>query len=302
MESGAQRRGFAFFAPVLVVALLLVAGCGRKKVDPATAARTFLEQVSRGDTAGAYKSTAFGFQSLENERAFSSTARELGLIGGKVVSITADDADEKTAHLNAIVTAATGESRTFILTMQVEAGGWRLFSIRERNLKTGTSENRFSLVGKTPMFAESMTREMPSDRELRRLVRGSMLAFADAIKEKSFQSFYLYISRAWRSQVTEKRLNDAFHGFIDQHVNLGGAAEVEPIIDPPPQMTSDGLLLVSGHYPTKPYEVYFGFKYIYELPEWKLFGLDVYLRKAGAPANATPSPAGDATPVPQPAK
>lgn len=302
MESGGKRWWLALLAPALVLALLL-AGCGQKKVDAATAARTFLEQVARGDTSSAYKSAAFGFQSLQNERAFGATARELGLVGAKVVSINVEEANEKTARLNATLTTASGETRSYVLNMQVESGAWRLYSVREpRNPKTGVSENRFSLVGKTPMFAESMTREMPSDRELRRLVRGSMLEFGEAIKTKSFSGFYLYISRAWRSQITEKRLQDAFQGFIEQHVNLGGVSDVEPVFDPPPQMTTDGLLLVSGHYPTKPYEVYFAFKFIYELPEWKLFGLDVYLRKAGAPANATPGPAGEATPQPAPAK
>jgi hypothetical protein len=60
-------------------------------------------------------------------------------------------------------------------------------------------------------------------------------------------------------------------------------------------VSADGIMSVSGYYDTKPYMVRFGLKFIYEQPaavlrrpdraplegtrDWKLFGIDVNLRK-----------------------
>jgi len=44
-------------------------------------------------------------------------------------------------------------------------------------------------------------------------------------------------------------------------------------------VNSDGLLILAGHYDGHPYRIQFALKYIYELPSWKLFGLDVNLLK-----------------------
>jgi hypothetical protein len=104
--------------------------------------------------------------------------------------------------------------------------------------------------------------------------------FNNAIQQKSFGEFYGSVSSKWRSTLTEGQLQRAFQPFVDQGVNMGGAVKTDPIFDPPPQITTEGLLLVTGHYPSKPYQVVFSLKYIYELPNWKLFGIDVNLRKS----------------------
>ena len=42
-------------------------------------------------------------------------------------------------------------------------------------------------------------------------------------------------------------------------------------------LEGEGLLVVAGMFPTQPYRVAFSFKYMYEVPRWKLFGIDVNL-------------------------
>ncbi len=281
------------------LACLLAACGGEKKSDPATAARTFLEQVIRGETGAAYHSAAFGFQSQQSEKAFEATAREIGLVGGTLESLEKTEEDAGSVKFNArLGTAPKQEQREFVINVQSEGGAWRVFSVRTpRNPKTGVSENPFSVVGKSTAFDEAMNKPLPSERELRRLVREAMAAFAEAVNQRTFSGFYQHVSNAWQAQLTEKQLQRAFQGFIDQNVNLGGVADTEPVFDTTPQVTTDGLLLISGHYPTRPYEVYFAFKFIYELPEWKLFGVDVYLRKVAAPA-AAPATPGPAAPAP----
>lgn len=282
---------------VAVTVLALLSACAKKvQSDPQSAARIFLEQVARGETEPAYQSASFDFRAQLNQAAFTATARELGLVGAKLVSLEPAETTADSAKLNATVKPELTEARQLVVTVQPENGAWRVFSIKTpRNPRTGNVENLFSLVGRTRGFAEGQTRALPSEDETRKLVKESMAQFAAALKKKSFDEFYSQVSKAWQAQLTKGQLQRAFQAFIDQQVDLGGTSDVEPVFDTRPQMTMDGLLQVAGYYPTKPFEVKFAFKYAYELPEWKLFGLDVYLRRAGAKppegaAAATPEP------------
>ena len=207
------------------------------------------------------------------------------------------EGDTKTTKFNASVVTALGEKFPLVVTLDSDAGQWRLFFMKApRDPNTGVVENRFTLVGKTSGFNEAVDQRMPDEATIRRLVHDSMQKFSEAIEKRSFTDFYQYSAQAWQAQPTEKKLHQAFQAFIDKDVRLGGVLEISPVLEIAPQLTTDGLLLVGGYYPTKPFQVYFSLKFIYELPEWKLFGLDVYLKrapdeKAPASPSATPAPA-----------
>jgi hypothetical protein len=130
-----------------------------------------------------------------------------------------------------------------------------------------------------------------------------MRAFGDAVKQGSFREFFDGCSLAWQDQLvtgevrsgvpstmrrelSEKqkeigasRLDSAFAPFIEQKIDLSRVEKMQPVLDHPAQVTTDGLLIVSGYYPTEPYRTVFSMKFMYELPKWRLFGLDVSLRK-----------------------
>ena len=63
-------------------------------------------------------------------------------------------------------------------------------------------------------------------------------------------------------------------------MDLSGIRGVPPVFEEPPTITTEGLLTMQGYYPTKPLRVLFTMKFLYELPRWKLFGLDVSLATA----------------------
>lgn len=71
------------------------------------------------------------------------------------------------------------------------------------------------------------------------------------------------------------RLQRAFQPFIDRGISIAGIKEKEAVFLEPPQVSTDGLLIISGYYPTEPFKVNFVLKYIYQLSKWKLFGVDV---------------------------
>lgn len=269
---------FRRFALALLV-VLLVSSCGRKP-DAKMAAQQFFDKVASGNTQQAHKDAAFAFQTEQNERVFDQTAKELGLIGAKGVTLEPVEAEGKTAKFNAVVTTSTGEQRTYVMTLQQESGAWKVFSIKTpRSMQTGLRENHFSLVGKGASFSDALSQPMPDETTVKRLVADTMRRFNEAVRQKSFADFYANVSTTWQTQISERQLSRAFQPFVDQGVDLAGALRLEPVFDTPPQINTDGLLVVSGHYPSQPYNVEFALKFMYELPDWRLFGIDVNLRK-----------------------
>jgi hypothetical protein len=165
-------------------------------------------------------------------------------------------------------------------------------------------ENRFSIVGRGPEFVEAVNRQPPPDSEIvEQLVNETLASFDEAVKQRDFISFFERCSLAWQDQLVNgeyrpgtpmtmrvaltdgqkqigaSRLTRAFQPFIDKKVDLSGVTTKKPILSAPPLVTTDGLMVVSGQYDTQPYRVFFSMKFMYELPKWKLFGLDVSLRK-----------------------
>jgi hypothetical protein len=150
---------------------------------------------------------------------------------------------------------------------------------------------------------------MPSPRELDALVHQTIASFNTAIREGDFNAFYQGLSQQWKNGqrplgdqasritasvandhsqdgskivyqpglVTANMLKNHFQGFIDQKIDLSPLAILQPVYDRPPQIDAEGLLDLDGHFDTLEYRVNFAFEYAYELPWWKLYGLDVSL-------------------------
>ncbi len=117
--------------------------------------------------------------------------------------------------------------------------------------------------------------KVPGDQELKTLTRDSLLAFNKAVAAKDFTGFLGQVSSVWQKQVTAKKLAEVFQTFIDKQIDIGFVAKGEPEFDKAPEINSDGVLVLEGHYPTTPDNVQFKLKYINEKGAWKLFGISV---------------------------
>jgi hypothetical protein len=288
VTSSLPRRA-ATIACVCLAAI--VASCSRTPPsarDPELAANAFFAALAKGDARAAYDSAAFGFQAAQTFDAFLSNARELGLVGGQLPAWTGKEVHDNEAHLDGTLINLSGTPVTLSITMTPDGQAWKLFS-----LKTATglneAENHFTLVGKGTGFNDVYHQPIPAPRLLDDLVRATMVSFSDAIRKKDFHAFYLGISQEWKdgarasgdqaSGVTENMLKTHFQGFIDKKIDLSAVAGLQPVYDQPPQINEEGLLEVQGHFDTQPYRLIFTLQYIYELPRWKLFGIDLGLTR-----------------------
>lgn len=266
-------------ALLLLGVALALAGCA-KRPDPAASARRFFEMIAAGNARGAYQESAFGFQAQRNAAAFEGAAKEMGLteyVGAEWEPVTFED---RIAKVNARLKTRSGKEIPLIITLTDETGAWRIYSLRSPPSEaTGVSENRFTLVGKAPALTEGIAQRAPPDEELRALVRDSLLRFNEAIRSKSFDAFYDSVSRKWQNQLTKGQLQRAFQPFVDKGVDISGIQHLDCTYDVAPEVGTDGLLTIIGEYPTQPYKVHFTLRFFYELPNWKLFGVEVFLQK-----------------------
>ncbi len=270
------RRSSLLFLLATVMAL---AGCAEKG-DPTEAAKQFFAQLAEGQTAEAYRGTAFGFQAQQTEKAFAQTVKEMGLTNLDTLTWEPPEITDDEAKVRVELKAKNGRTLPFLVTLVHESGAWRVHSLRSpRGTSSTRTENRFTLVGKGAAFSDAQSQRMPDEKEIKQLIVRTLGQFDAAVQQKSFAEFYGDVSATWKKQLTVGQLERAFQPFINAGVRFGGLNEAEMQLDGPPSISTEGVLVVNGHFHTAPYQVFFNMKFLYELPRWRLFGLDVNLQR-----------------------
>ena len=122
--------------------------------------------------------------------------------------------------------------------------------------------------------------KVPSERALEALVKTTLLTFNDANVTGNYEVFHAKLSKPFREQFSVERLARRFQEFSKKHVDFDIIAALKPSYDPAPKVADDGKLLVKGHFPTEPLQVYFNLEFIPSDGEWKLIGINV---KVGDP-------------------
>jgi hypothetical protein len=117
--------------------------------------------------------------------------------------------------------------------------------------------------------------ELPTEAEVLRLVEMSVLDFAKAVNARDFTEFHSNCALSFQRQFSPERFAAAFKQFSDRGIDLTVLQGHEPEFAAPPFINDDGLLVVRGRYAVAPYSVPFELKYMFEDPEWKLFGIDL---------------------------
>ncbi|MEY2497644.1 MAG: hypothetical protein QOD12_1200 [Verrucomicrobiota bacterium] len=128
-----------------------------------------------------------------------------------------------------------------------------------------------------PFILRADNPTLPSEKELKARVLETLLAFNKAAQENSFASFYNdRLAAPFRQQLSLERFTGIFQVFHDKG-DLSYVTKTEVVFDQPPAFNRDGLLVLKGHFPTRPDKVTFQFKYLNESGAWKLMGVNVQL-------------------------
>lgn len=256
-------------------------------------ADAFMELLAAGRIDAAYDSAAYTFQVRQSRATFVGRIRELGVSGLTGFSWGAE-------QVTAAGVTVTGELRTrtnvpYAVTVELvrDGGSWKVFDLVLTPSQTGDVGMvtvQFSAAKPGLGFSEVTERQLPPEAALRDLAGDSLRLFARGVGSKDFTEFYRGISDTWRSQVSVVRLGRAFAPFTASTVNLAWVQDRPVTLDEPPLVNPEGLLVLQGHNAGPGATVRFLLRYIYELPNWKLFGLEVTIQPV-APATAEPAPA-----------
>lgn len=264
----------------MLAAIAGLTGCDDSPYSdsPSHAANEFFLQIGESHFQKAFENTAFAFQAKTTFQSFQATARDLGLSSGNVACLwQKEERKDEEVKLTGEVTAANGMRVPVIVTIIKERGSWRVFSLRTP-VDSGRKEvDVFSLLGKGASFDRAANREVPSPKAAQKLARESLLLFNTAVQKRSFSEFYASVSLAWQEQLTVGQLKRAFQPFMDANVDISAIGGMEAVFDTPPAINADGILLLQGHYDTKPNRTFFTLRYSFEFPFWKLYGVEVQI-------------------------
>jgi len=283
MEQIALSFAMKKFLPLLLLlaVVLSVTACkqSHKLLSPQSVAADFFQKISESRFQDAYDSTAFAFRAQTDFPGFQATAKELGLSTGTIsCNWLSEERTEEDTKLTGELLSASGARITVHLTLVQERGDWKIFALRTPSQSGNKQEDRFSLLGKGGGFKSSASHELPSLKNLQKLTESSLLLLNRAIQQGDFKEFYNTVSLAWQNQLTVNQLKREFRPFIEAHVDLSEIQKLEPVFDTPPEITSEGILVLEGHYDGKPNCFTFSLRFIFEFPYWKLYGIKVQIR------------------------
>jgi hypothetical protein len=128
------------------------------------------------------------------------------------------------------------------------------------------------------------------------LIRQSLLALDQANKTGNYTVLRDLGAPAFQNN-TAARLSEIFAKQRNDDVDLSGVAVIDPQLTLLPQIEANGLLHMTGFFPSVPTQVNFDLAYAPVNGQWRLFGISVALGRS-EPA-APPPAAADAAPAPK---
>ena len=123
-------------------------------------------------------------------------------------------------------------------------------------------------------------RSLPAQAAIEQMVADALLSFNRAVQIRDFTSFYETLSEGWKKQTSPQQLQKTFQVFLDRKIDIEGIKNVKPLLGSPPALKDNGLLVIAGHYPTRPSRVGFELEYATDSDGWKLMGITVNVGKA----------------------
>jgi hypothetical protein len=230
------------------------------------ASEQFLALLGQGKIAEAYASAADGFRAQRDEASFTEAVKQLGLTEYSSATWHSRQIENQEGNTEGTVTTKGGSTKPVAIRLIREGDRWKVLGVRYGGVELAT-------VKASP--------SVPPDAEVERMVAQTLLGFNQAVRARDFTAFYGSLSEVWKKETTPQRLQQTFQDFVDKNIDIGPIKDVKPRVAPRAAVNDSGVLVVAGHYPTKPSQVRFELKYTQEREGWKLMGIHVSVGKGG---------------------
>ncbi len=156
-------------------------------------------------------------------------------------------------------------------------------------------------AGVAPAAAQQPAKPAQIDRNgVLILVRSTLIALDQANKTGNYTVLRDLGAPGFQTN-TAARLGDIFAGLRRDNLDLSGVAALDPQLTLLPEIGADGMMRMTGFFPSAPAQINFDLLYAPVNGQWRLYGVSVGLGQA-APAAPPPPPAAAPPPKPAPAK
>ena len=121
------------------------------------------------------------------------------------------------------------------------------------------------------------------------LIRSSLLALDQANKTGNYTVLRDLGAPGFQSN-TAARLGEIFAKLRNDNLDLSGVAVLDPQLSLLPQIETNGLMHMTGFFPSVPSQVNFDLAYAPVNGQWRLFGISVSIGQSGPAAPEPPAP------------
>lgn len=218
----------------------------------------FFAALRRGDDAAARELLSQEFL------AASSQERLQAFLAGDMRRVTSTHwssrkVENRLGHLEGELGTQDGGRIPVSITLVKEDAGWRIQHILR---KAGSG-----LSGPVPTI--------PEETVQLGLVRSAMADFVISLNSGDMSHFHATVSDMFRTQFSVAQLNQAYRAVINYGADWSELNSLQPRIEQAPSINDDGVLVLAGSYPTQPNATRFQIKYVQELGQWKVLGLNL---------------------------
>lgn len=245
---------FVLLILVAVAAVMLMTS-GMSRV-----ADKFLSASGSGDYEQAYSLLSEDFKQNVSRDQLKSYMEEIGFSAYDKASWTSRSVSGGRGELHGSITTVSGGVLPVSLDFVKGDSGWKIFAIQKP--AAGIKE-------------ETPAGQLPSEDKQVQMVRDSMQAFAESIRNKSMATLYNHSSNLFRSQYTLEKFDEAFNVFFPYGEAFMVLDEHTPRFSEPAVINENGVLQIKGHYATEPEQVHFEQGFIIEGLSWKLLSINV---------------------------
>lgn len=242
---------------VFVVAVASVFFLTSGMTDTADA---FFNAVKQKDLPKARSYLAEDFKASTDESALEAFLSKGAILNFREASWSNRKISGGRGELNGSITTETGGVVPLKMIFVKENNAWKIYAIQKPTAGLQTEESSPSIPTKSEQLA---------------LVNQSMHDFLVSVTKKDMAHFRSTLSGLWQKEVTSAQLNQAFKSVIDADANWSVLERIQPVISSDAKVNENGVLLLTGYYPTNPSQIHFEQKYIYEGVAWKLVGFNI---------------------------
>lgn len=136
------------------------------------------------------------------------------------------------------------------------------------------------------------------------LIRSTLLTLNDANRTGNYTVLHDLASPEFQARNTAADLSNSFADLRRRHFDLFSVALAAPQLSAVPVLDGNGMLRLTGFFPTRPLQINFDLLFQNSGGQWRLFGISVATPQAGTQpqdspqAQPPPAPASAAKPVP----